>query len=216
MHTSDSDLVMLDPSFILSAEGTAWIEEEGAHASRGVIVPATFMAWLSSGAPVEELLILVAPEDVEGLEERRALLAQLLRVTPTFSFEQGDLEIQDQEVMLTLLETGGPIAATFADEWAFLQSHSWMVSKLHLPLDAFRDAGAAVLEYGRRLRDEMVSVVIRQSAAPPALTGTLLARAAAKWVVVGGAGAGGALLGPVGAGILGSGVAVPVVRAFDP
>lgn len=62
----------------------------------------------------------------------------------------------------------------------------------------------------------MVSVVIPKKAAPPAITGRLLAKTSAKWLIVGGAGAGGALLGPLGAGILGSGVAVPVVRAFDP
>jgi hypothetical protein len=212
----EPDLLMLDPSFLFSEDGVTWLREEPRVRTEEIVISSALMGWLRSGDRVEDLMAFVAPEDLDGIDERRAALAELLEVSQTFSWEGVDLEGPDEEVLLALREGGDLAAAALADEWAFLQSHSWALSKLHLPLDAFRDAGAAVLEYGRRLREELVNVVIPQKEAPPALTRRLLAKASAKWLIVGGAGAGGALLGPVGAGIVGSGVAVPIVRAFDP
>jgi hypothetical protein len=162
------------------------------------------------------VIALIDSHDREEVDERRAALFQLLRASPTFDSQGVELAREDEEVLLRLREPGDVVAEVLADEWAFPQSHSWALSKIHLPLDRFRDTGAAVLEYGRNLREEMISVVIPQKGAPPAVTRALLAKASAKWLIVGGAGAGGALLGSIGAGILGSGVAVPIVRAFDP
>jgi hypothetical protein len=79
---------------------------------------------------------------------------------------------------------------------------------------AFRDCGAAVVQFGRKLRDQMIDAVIPTGNAPPALTPSLVGKAGAKWIVVGGTTADGTLLGPAGA-LLGL-AAVPVVRAFDP
>ena len=212
---TESDLLFLDPSFLFSAEGIGWLQEDS-RARQEIVVSAAFAQWLHSGLHLDDVLALVSSEDLDEIEMRRAALSQLLRSSPTFDSHGAELSPEDEEVLLFLREPGGLVAATLADEWAFLQSHSWALSKLHLPLDRFRDAGAAVLEYGRKLREEMFDVVIPQRGAPPAVTRTLLAKAAAKWLIVGGAGAGGSLLGPIGAGLVGSGVAVPVVRAFDP
>jgi hypothetical protein len=213
----EGDLLMLDPSFLFSEDGIAWLQEERRGVrEEEVVISSTFMAWLLSDSAREDLMDLVAPVDLEAINDRRGILSRLLEASPTFSWEAADLQGPDAEVLLALRERGDVVGAILSDEWAFLQSHSWALSKLHLPLDAFRDAGSAVVEYGRRLREEMVSVVIPKKGAPPAITGRLLAKASAKWLIVGGAGAGGALLGPIGAGILGSGVTVPVVRAFDP
>jgi hypothetical protein len=213
---SEADLLMLDPSFLFSGEGISWLQEQSRVRQEEIVVSSAFARWLHSGGSVNDVIVLVDSLDREEVDERRAVLFQLLRASPTFDSQGVELAHEDEEVLLRLREPGGVVAEIIADEWAFLQSHSWALSKMHLPLDRFRDAGAAVLEYGRNLREEMVGVVIPQKGAPPALTRALLAKASAKWLIVGGAGAGGALLGPIGAGILGSGVAVPVVRAFDP
>lgn len=206
---------MLDPSFVLSREGAEWLATDY-DALYAVVVSRTFMAWMQNGSPIEDMLGLVADDDMDGLDERRGEIWKLFSRMETFDAREVQLREQDEEVLLALREPGDPVSLTIADEWAFLQSHSWAISKLPVMLDAFRDAGAAVVQYGQRLRDEMLSVVIRQSNAPPALTPKLLARAAAKWVVLGGAGAAGASLGAIGGAVFGSGAAIPVVRAFDP
>jgi hypothetical protein len=211
----ESDLLFLDPSFLFSAEGIGWLQEDS-RVRQEIVVSSAFVRWLYSGQSIDDVLALVSAEDLDEIEMRRAALSQLLRSSPTFDSHAAELSPEDEEVLLFLREPGGLVAEILADEWAFLQSHSWALSKLHFPLDRFRDAGAAVLEYGRKLREEMIGVVIPERGAPPAVTRTLLIKAAAKWLIVGGAGAGSSLLGPIGAGLIGSGVAVPVVRAFDP
>ena len=216
MATADSPLLMVDPSFLLSEEGTQWLLDELGAALEGIIVSATFLTGLQESVPAEAMRRLVAPEDVPSFEQRAALLREMLTGVQAFSYESADLDQPDRDVLSALLELGGLEGAILADEWAFLQSHSWAISKLHRPLDAFRDAGAAVVEYGRRLRDEMINVVVPSGAAPGVLTSRVIAKASAKWLIVGGASAGGALLGPLAAGIAGTGIAVPVVRAFDP
>jgi hypothetical protein len=96
--------------------------------------------------------------------------------------------------------------------WAFLQSQSFLVSKLRHPLDAFRDAGSAIVEFGRDVGRNLIGQVIPADRIPPALTPGLISRAAAKWIVVGGATVGGGTLGgvvgtliggPAGAGLIG-------------
>jgi hypothetical protein len=211
----EADLLMLDPSFVLSREGADWLQEDY-EALPGIVVPQAFMVWLREGGPAEDMLAFVAPDDLDGFEERRARVWRLFSAVHVFSFEEAQLDGSEQEVLLALRERGDLASLVFADEWAFLQSHSWAISKLHVSLDAFREAGAAVVEYGRRLREEMVAVVIPQKGAPPALTRRVLAMAAAKWLVLGGAGAGGAMLGAIGGFVIGSGATIPVVRAFDP
>jgi hypothetical protein len=212
---SEPEILMLDPSFVFSEEGADWLEEDP-EALSGVVLPQTLLTWMQSGGPVEDMHALVAAEDLDGLEERRARLWRPLQGARVFSFEETQLAESDQEVLIALREQDDLASFIAADEWAFLQSHSWAISKLHLPLDAFREAGAAVVEYGRRLRDEMVAVVIPAEGGPPELTRRLLGKAAAKWLILGGAGAGGAMLGSIGGAAFGSGAAVPVVRAFDP
>jgi hypothetical protein len=142
------------------------------------------MTWMQEGGSLEDILPLVAPDDLDWLAERRGDIWELLSVMSTFSAQGVQLAEHDEEVLLTLLERGDPVSLMIADEWAFLQSHSWAVAKLPVMLDAFRDAGAAIVQYGRKLRDEMIKTVIPQNGAPPAMTPQLLATAAAKWIVL--------------------------------
>jgi len=209
------ELLMLDPSFVLSREGADWLASDHA-ALHQTVVPMTFMAWMQEGGPLEDVLALVAPDDRDGLAGRRGEIWELFSQMQTFSAQDAQLTENDEEIRVALLERGDPVSLMIADEWAFLQSQSWAIAKLPVMLDAFRDAGAAVVQYGRRLREEMIAVVIPQKGAPPALTPKLLTTAAAKWVVVGGAGAAGASLGAIGGAVFGSGLAIPAVRAFDP
>jgi hypothetical protein len=208
------DLLMLDPSFLLSREGADLLGDY--EFRRQTVIPLAFMAWMQEGGSLKEILPLVAPDDVDELAEHRGDIWELFSLMQTFSAQGIQLAEHDEDVLLTLRERGDPISMMIADEWAFLQSHSWAVAKLPVMLDAFRDAGAAVVQYGRKLRDEMIKTVIPQTGAPPAMTPQLLATAAAKWIVLGGAGAAGAAIGTVGGAMIGSGVAIPVVRAFDP
>jgi hypothetical protein len=60
----------------------------------------------------------------------------------------------------------------------------------------------------------MISLVLPHEPVAEVLTSGVLAKAAAKWLIVGGATAGGTALGPAGVAV--GTLAVPAVRAFDP
>jgi hypothetical protein len=72
-----------------------------------------------------------------------------------------------------------------------------MLSKVRHPLDSFREAGATTVEIGRRVGQQLIRRVIPREHVPDVLTPRLLAKVAAKWVVVGGATVGGGTLGGV-------------------
>lgn len=120
--------------------------------------------------------------------------------------------------------SGGPFAAVYAEEWAFLQRNSWMASRGRGLLDALLGAGAAVVTYGRRFRDEMIAAVIQAENVPPVIKSEyFLTKVVPKWIVLGGAAAGGATLaftvgGPGGAaagGLVSGPFVAPFVRALD-
>jgi hypothetical protein len=195
-----------DPSLLLSPAGAEVVEE-----ARGVgveiVVPQTFVEALEGRIDLN-LEALVAPEDLDALgasvDQARQLLATGVLVP--FSADGVELRGDAQSVLGQLLSNDDPIARLDADEWAFLQSNSWLASKLRRPLDAFRDAGAVIVEVGRDFGMKLIGEVIPSDHIPPNVTPELVMRASVKWLVVGGAGFGGGTLG----GSLGTMVGGPV------
>jgi hypothetical protein len=192
---------MLDPSFLFSEDGLAWVEEND-DVREGVVVPATFTQWLREERDLD-LEALLAPEDLDAAAGRRDRLISLLGEIPDYSYVGADLTRGAEEVLGFLLAGGDDLRA---DEWAFLQSHSFLVSKLRHPLDAFRDAGAVIVEFGRKVGLNLLGQVIPKEKIPPVLDQKLMVKAAAKWIVVGGANVGGGTFGGVAGTVLGGGV----------
>jgi hypothetical protein len=211
--------LMLDPSFVLSADGVAWLEEDISVRREDLVLPATFMYWLTAGRPDGDELLrhFVARDDLEAYEDRSKRLIGLLEGVSAFRSDSVMLDGSPANVLSSLVRSTSlpeAVVQVRCEEWVYLWSHSWLLSKLHTPLDAFRDAGAAVVEYGRAVRDRMIGVVMPNEPLPTAVTVELLGKAAAKWLVVGGTGAAGTLLGPLGGAL--APMAIPLVQAFDP
>jgi hypothetical protein len=192
-------LLMVDPSLLLSQEGLAWLEgEESVHS--GIVIPTVFGEWLREERDLD-IESLVSPEDIGAIWERRSMLVEILGEDfTTFSYRQSDLPVETRTVLERLLESGDSLSELHADEWAFLQSYSTLGSKLRHPVRAFRDAGAAVLEFGREVGLELLAEVIPPEHIPAVLTGGVIAKGVIKWIVVGGATIGGGTLG----GLLGT------------
>jgi hypothetical protein len=227
---------MVDPSLLLSAEGSAWFVEDSTFRSH-VVVAGTAMQWLQGEVDVNPARLL-SPEDSQVYDERRRQLLPLMSNVPTFSYTEvaPQLDPAHNAVLRNLLQDAPTselaVNRLYADEWAFLQSQSMLISKLRRPLDAFRDAGSAVVEFGRRVGWRMVQRVIPEEHLPPTLTGKLMVRATVKWIVLGGAAIGGGTLGamvgtavggPIGgtlghkaAGVLAEEAAHAAVVAIDP
>jgi len=195
---------MVDPSLLLSDDGLSWLEEDGS-ARVSIIIPATFAEWLAGTVEIDRS-VLFSPEDIEFYADRRARLDAVLSGVPSFSHREVSLAPRSVEsVRRTLVDAGDRVAILHADEWAFLQSHSMMLSKLRRPLDTFRDAGAVIVEFGRKTGSRLLEAVIPKENLPEAVTAKVRARAVAKFVVVGGATVGGGTL----AGVAGTALAGP-------
>jgi hypothetical protein len=227
---------MVDPSLLLSEEGSAWLVEDPTVLSH-FVVAGTAMRWLQGEVDVNPTRLL-SPEDSGAYDERRSQLPPLLSNVPTFSYAQvaPQLNPEHNAVLRNLLQDAPTselaVNRLYADEWAFLQSQSMLISKLRRPLDAFREAGSAVVEFGRGVGWKLVRRVIPEEHLPPSLTGKLMVRATVKWIVLGGAAIGGGTLGamvgtavggPVGgilghkaAGVLAEETAHAAVLAIDP
>lgn len=200
----DRPSVMIDPSLALSDQGLEWME---INLERGVelVVPMVVTHWIEGNDGIDPGLVL-APEDLESFDLRLAVLRERAPDLRGFDHKGVDLDEDARAALDRLLATDIPAASVWADEWAYLQSNSWLTSKLRLCLDAFESAGVVVVEFGREVGIELIEQVIPADHLPDSIDGEVILRATVKWIVVGGAHA---LGGTVG-GIAGAGVGGPV------
>ena len=228
-----AERILVDPSFLLSREGFNWFSANP-ETLEGIVISETLRDWLVKGRYDVDPSALIAPEDEGFFREMRPQMARLLDAVATFSHQEADLSGPAEQVRHALLqdsELPGALNRIYADEWAYLQSHSWLISKLRHPIRAFRDAGAAIVEIGRKAGKKLLEQVIPAEHLQDPITGKILLKAGAKWTAAAGAGlAGGALgaflgglLGPPGAWIgekagkvAGGGAARAVCLAIDP
>jgi hypothetical protein len=175
--TSASEILLLDPSFLFSAGGLASLRDD--QVRDGVIVSRTFRRWLSNERDLA-FPAFVADDDAKAFGKRREQLVGLIDGIKSFSYEGVDLPDGPQDILRALLNSGNPNAELLADEWAFLQSRSWMVSKLRRPYEAFRDAGATIIEVGGQIGNRLIARVIPADKIPPVLMVRFRAKAAAS------------------------------------
>jgi len=201
---------MIDPSLLLKEGTLDWIEE----GPELFVVSATFKA-LFAERQVSPGSRLLPPGEPYATERDRDRVLALLNRVDAFSYSDENLDDAGGSVTSSLLASGDPADAVYADEWVFLASHSVMFSAVRHPLNALRRAGVVVVEYGRRVLETAVNMVVPKEHQDRYNASALFARGAIKWLVVGGvAFAGGAVGG--GAGGL---IALPaplLVSAVDP
>jgi hypothetical protein len=156
--------LMVDPSLLFSETALAWLQEDPT-AQDGIIVPAVFMEWLRGERSLLPSSV-IAGEDLEVFDQRRERLLSVLSDVPTFSYHEVRLEDEADAVLRDLFASAREprdLTELRADEWAFLQSQSFLVSKLRHPLEAFRDAGSVILEVGRWAEKYLIGEVIPPS-----------------------------------------------------
>ncbi|HEX5713234.1 MAG TPA: hypothetical protein VFX85_07975 [Solirubrobacterales bacterium] len=200
--------LMADPSLLLSAGGQQILEENAIP----LVVSQTFLDWLGDGREIDaEPFRADDPDAVNPFSfiDRVRELVQANDV-PGFSYEtalaEGLLDDQARLVLDRILARDDPLAQIDADQWAFLNSHSWLGSQARRAFHAFREAGAVVLTAGREIGLELLGEVIPLEDRPEGVNAGLILLGVVKWLVVGGATIGGGALG----GIAGTFVGGPV------
>ena len=160
-----------------------------------------------------DVAVFVAQDDRAGCIGRGS--ANLPRSFRLLTMTKPTLSPEDDEVRRALIEGGDTAARILAEEWTFLQSQSWAVSSCATRSTRFANAGARRLwEFAASSGTNSFRWSCRNEVRLTSLRAAVVAKVAAKWVIVGGASAGGTFLGPVGAaaGLL----PIPIVRAVDP
>lgn len=201
--------LMADPSLLLSQPGQAMLEE----GTTPLIVSQTFLDRLSDEGEIDlEFFQLFRADD--GDTDPSSYVERIRELTsdvPGFSYqaalEQGLLDDEARRVLDRILESDDPLANIDADQWAFLNSHSWLGSQSRRALDVFRRAGAVVIEASREIGIELLGEVIpMKEDNPDGVDAELIRRGVVKWLIVGGAAIGGGTLG----GLLGTAFGGPV------
>jgi hypothetical protein len=206
---------MVDPSLLLSDDGLNWLSQDP-ELSQSIVVSQVVADWMADTRQVDASDVLSAeemlsPDDIPGFEALRTRAFDFVTGLPTFSHRGVPLDHPSHEaVRSALVSLQSPLAELHADEWVFLQTQSTLLSKVRRPVDAFRDAGAVVVEVGRKAAVQLVRHVIAKDHLPEALTRKIVSRAAAKWIVLGGATVGGGTLG----GVAGTAIGGPIGAAL--
>lgn len=185
--------VMLDPSLAFSEQGLELMQLAD---EVELVVPRIVTQWVEGGGDIDPSLVL-APEDAEIFDLHLARIRELAPPLRTFDHDEVELDEGALMVLDRLRSSDDPAASVWLDEWAYLQSNSWLMSKVRRCLDAFDAAGAAILEFAEEHRAELIERVIPPDKVPDAITSGLLLKVAVKWVAVGGTSAAGGSLGSI-------------------
>jgi hypothetical protein len=196
---TDGELVMADPSILLTAEGWKLMDPE---ITRHLVISKAFYTALQ----VEDYNVLgafVDEADVAVIRERRDRLVEALGDIEHFSYERQDEYPEIDEITAAILAEQDPVAEIIADEWFYLMTRSFVAAAQRFILDKLneardraneaRDRAAQyghkvtldIKEYGGNLRLELIKEVWPKGVEPPAVTAELIRRVKVKWLVYG-------------------------------
>jgi hypothetical protein len=186
--------LLLDPSVLLGDEGFAWLAEVPHHERTHFVVPRTFIDQVAGRAEYT-----AADEELWGPlpdEASRLQLVELIAGLATFSESDTApyLPPEATEVVNRLRNMGSQVAV---EEWLYLQSNSWLVSRSRRVLHHFKRAGAKVIEVAGNAVDDLTWLALgTRPDTPKTLTKELRIKAGFNVIVVGGISAAGVFLAP--------------------
>ena len=204
---------MLDPSVLLQERALDLFEKDLVTHPESFVVSSSFASLLDTAKP-ESLFSHFAP-GVAGVVPSSKVTARLSNVIRRsgiglFSHEGVELSNYNAPVLSNILDSKDePARYVYADEFAYLQSHSGLLSAIRHPIEIVRGAGAAILEYGQRALNEVLRVVMTEQQIARHSVERAIAIGAVKWLVLGAgifvAGAFGWAIGTFLGGPLGAG-----------
>lgn len=204
-------IIMLDPSLLLSRR-TAQESMQILSEARGrIVVPRTMLRLAESPYDAERLWRFYG---IQRREERMDLPASLFGRIAEFAAPESVSPEDEAGTALRWPSWRSPVADVLHEEWAFLNHHSWIVSRIKRPFAYFIKAGAVSVEAGRRAFDQQAARVLRKELGPTGLSTLQRLRAVGKWAAAGGPSAL-VLLHNAGLGVL-LGAAARMFLLYDP
>jgi hypothetical protein len=194
--------LMADPSLLFSEAGLQILQE----GTPELVVSQTFLEMLREGGDLDSQLFWAddgGPDQSISVDQIRELISGVPGFSYQTALEEGRLDEEARLVLERILESGDQLARIDADQWAFLNSHSWLGAQSRRAFAAFRRAGAVVIETSREFGIELLGEVIPMEDHPDGVNAELIGLGVIKWLVVGGAAIGGGTLGGLVGGALG-------------
>lgn len=212
-----AERVMLDPSLFTSFRTLRIIRTAiEAGELENAFVPASFLAALQRSAFSEHALAYfgASRNEIRDLRNIPQFLPELFSlaqheaspVQPTTEFQRELLALaRDFDIFQILNE-----------EWAFLNSESWIAARTKRSFASFIRAGAVGVEAGRKVFNKTLAKTLKVSPenVPTLLSPKQKVRAAMKWIAVGGSSASALLHNPL-SGVLVN-AALGYFLLFDP
>lgn len=180
--------LLIDPSLLVSERAFDAVVESASLAEPGsLFVPRTFHELAASGElPYVEPVagFFGASSDVTFLHMVREAISFL----PLAPYPSQDAVLLRAEVRYPEIRVADPVLlAILREEWAFLQSMSWIASRVRRPFSAFLRGGAAAVELPVSVLDRAAAKTLKlhEDVPVPLRPGQRL-RAASKWVAASG------------------------------
>jgi hypothetical protein len=124
------------------------------------------------------------------MPEPRQLIGALDRLVPFEPYETSDTAQPSSEFLDVLWHEARDetVLRVLTEEWNFLNTHSWIASRIRRPFSTFVKAGAIAIEGSRQVLDQAVADTLNKGddGIPPGLQPGDRLRAACKWLAVGG------------------------------
>ncbi len=174
---------MLDPSLLLSRRTLSSVFEMAeAGLLEGVVIPRAFFEHAESIVADASAMGFYAANAPEAEGRPAALLDRIAALQRL----QATAEIRPREDLFwpQLGGPGGAIDLILTEEWSFLNSHSWVLSRIKRPFREFVRAGAFAVEGGRQRLDWLLARPLKVE--PSELTALMRLRGVAKWFAAGG------------------------------
>jgi hypothetical protein len=185
-----SDTVMLEASMLLHRDSANYLLALVGESHLDVVVAERILeiAGFEADSTVLRLAshLGVPPQEVD-LRVVRQLARELVRSAQTYrSRKQNDADMSWLSYRDLFDWTRDELAThVILEEFEFLTSESWIFSKTRQAFDAMVEAGGTAIQMSRRGFDRAVRRTLKKGSDEPLSSGSR-ARAAAKWVAVGG------------------------------
>jgi hypothetical protein len=178
---------MLDPSLLLYSDSLE-VRESLQDASQQVFVPQSFQQLIETGELAYRVAQFLAPRAHRRPTDNLVERSRWILDEPLVGAWAPDTARVSTRRMPELPDAiPAEVRNIWLDEWLFLQTESWLASRIREPFDSFVNGGAVAIQLGRKAFDRLAARTLKIPSVedvPTSLAPGQRLRAVAKWTAV--------------------------------
>jgi hypothetical protein len=183
-----ADRAMLEASMLFHRDSANYLLALARTGPLDVVVSGRLLAIIGSDMNIVRLLapqFAISPPDAVDVNILHQLTRELPGVAEISSYESSFVNMRDGDERSSQSIEDQLATEIISDEWSFLTSESWLLSKTRRAFDKMVEAGGAAVHLSGRVFDQVVRRTLRKEPGEPLTPGNRV-RAVAKWIAVGG------------------------------